>query len=42
MYQPQGARKQERRGSLVAYKHTATSTAVWWGLRSPSYYHSYY
>ena len=27
--------------SKVAYKHSAVSTAVWWGLRSP-YYTSYY
>ena len=26
--------------SKVAYKHSAVSTAVWWGLRSP-YYYSY-
>ena len=25
--------------SKVAYKHSAVSTAVWWGLRSPYYYH---
>ena len=24
--------------SKVAYKHSAVSTAVWWGLRSPRYY----
>ena len=24
--------------SKVAYKHSAVSTAVWWGLRSPHYY----
>ena len=23
--------------SKVAYKHSAVSTAVWWGLRSPYY-----
>ena len=26
--------------SKVAYKHSAVSTAVWWGLRSPSYYNA--
>ena len=26
--------------SRVAYNHTAVTTAVWWGLRSPSYNHS--
>ena len=25
--------------SKVAYKHSAVSTAVWWGLRSPNYYY---
>lgn len=25
--------------SKVAYKHSAVSTAVWWGLRSPFYYY---
>ena len=28
--------------SRVAYNHSAVSTAVWWWLRSPSYYHSNY
>ena len=28
--------------SKVAYKHSAVSTAVWWGLRSPYYYHNYF
>ena len=28
--------------SKVAYKHSAVSTAVWWGLRSPSYNSYYY
>ena len=27
--------------SKVAYKHSAVSTAVWWGLRSPYCYYSY-
>lgn len=27
--------------SKVAYKHSAVSTAVWWGLRSPSYNYTY-
>lgn len=27
--------------SKVAYKHSAVSTAVWWGLRSPYYYRYY-
>ena len=26
--------------SRVAYNHTAVTTAVWWGLRSPSYYYN--
>ena len=26
--------------SRVAYNHTAVTTAVWWGLRSPYYYYS--
>ena len=28
--------------SRVAYNHSAVSTAVWWWLRSPNYYYSYY
>lgn len=28
--------------SRVAYNHTAVTTAVWWGLRSPSYYNTTY
>ena len=28
--------------SKVAYKHSAVSTAVWWGLRSPNYNNYYY
>lgn len=28
--------------SKVAYKHSAVSTAVWWGLRSPYYYCNHY
>ena len=28
--------------SRVAYNHTAVTTAVWWGLRSPNYNHSSY
>lgn len=28
--------------SKVAYNHSAVSTAVWWGLRSPCYYGNYY
>lgn len=28
--------------SKVAYKHSAVSTAVWWGLRSPYYNNSHY
>ena len=28
--------------SKVAYKHSAVSTAVWWGLRSPCYYYYYF
>ena len=27
--------------SKVAYKHSAVSTAVWWGLRSPNYNNNY-
>ena len=28
--------------SRVAYNHTAVTTAVWWGLRSPYYNYNYY
>lgn len=28
--------------SRVAYNHTAVTTAVWWGLRSPFYFNNYY
>lgn len=27
--------------SKIAYKHSATNTAVWWWLRSPYYYYNY-